>query len=192
MANQFPEILPEHRRFIERQRIFFVGSAPLGGGHVNVSPKGYDSLRVISPTAVAYLDLTGSGNETSGHVQENGRVTFMFCAFEGPPLILRLYGTARTVLPDAPEWDGLLARFRPMAGTRQIIHATIHKVLTSCGYGVPFFEYRGERDTLRRWAEAKGPEGLAAYRREKNASTIDGLVTPIGKRLLAGPRLDPR
>lgn len=184
MAKQFPEMLPEHEQFIGRQRMFFVASAPLGGGHVNVSPKGYDALRVISSTEVAYLDLTGSGNETSAHLEENGRITFMFCAFEGPGQILRLYGTGRTILPDVPEWESLHARFDLLPGARQIIHAKIHLVQTSCGYGVPLFEYSGDRDTLRRWAEKKGTDGLAKYRREKNAETIDGMVTPLGKSFL--------
>lgn len=174
---------PDHEAFIRKQHVFFVASAPLSGGHVNLSPKGYDSFTILSPTEVCYLDLTGSGNETSAHLRENGRITFMFCAFEGPPLILRLYGAGKTVLPGSADWDRLAERFALQPGTRQLIHVHLDKVQTSCGYGVPVFDYSGDRDTLHLWADRKGDEGLSAYHREKNVRTIDGLLTPIGESL---------
>lgn len=183
MGKFFSEMLPEHEAFIKQQKIFFVGSAPLNPeGHVNLSPKGHDALRIISPTEVAYLDLTGSGNETSAHILDNRRITFMFTAFEGAPMILRLYGKGRVILPGDDEWDAWAARFELLPGSRQIIYAAIHAVQTSCGYSVPFFDYEGERDTLQRWAVNKGDQGLTAYRQEKNAVSIDGILTPIGRK----------
>jgi hypothetical protein len=168
-------ITPELRAFIEAQPLFFVATAPLAGtGHVNLSPKGLDCFRFLSSSRVAYLDLTGSGNETAAHVRENGRITFMFCAFAGPPRVLRLHGTAQVVLPESREWAGLVDAFPSHPGVRQIITAEITRVSTSCGFGVPFMEYVGQRDTLIRWAEAKG-EALPRYREEKNAQSIDGL-----------------
>ncbi|QYR21342.1 pyridoxamine 5'-phosphate oxidase family protein [Paenibacillus sp. sptzw28] len=182
MGKFFTSILPEHEAFIRKQHIFFVGSAPLkADGHVNLSPKGHDALRIFSPTEVAYLDLTGSGNETSAHLLENGRITFMFIALEGQPMILRLYGTGRVVLPGTDEWETLAPHFEMMPGARQIITAALHAVQTSCGYSVPYFSYEGDRETLRKWADTKGEEGLTAYRHEKNSISIDGLVTPIGR-----------
>lgn len=171
-------ITPELQAFIEAQPLFFVASAPLSGeGHVNLSPKGLDCLRVLSPTRVAYLDLTGSGNETAAHVRENGRITFMFCAFAGAPRILRLYGAGRVLLPGTPQWAELGGRFPPLPGARQLVVAEISRVQTSCGFGVPLMDYVRQRDTLLRWAEAKGGE-LPGYRRQKNARSIDGLPAP--------------
>ena len=179
MADFFETISPDHTRFIEAQPLFFVATAPLAaGGHVNLSPKGLDTFRVLAPDRVAYLDLTGSGNETAAHLRENGRITFMFCSFARRPLILRLYGTGRTVLPGVPEWDALISRFPDVPGARQIISADVELVQTSCGYAVPRMTLDGQRDTLVRWAEAKGNDGLAAYRAEKNARSMDGLPTP--------------
>ncbi|WP_028550900.1 pyridoxamine 5'-phosphate oxidase family protein [Paenibacillus sp. UNC451MF] len=181
MGILYSSMLPEHEEFIRKQHIFFVGSAPLSDeGHVNISPKGHDVLRILSPTEVAYLDLTGSGNETSAHLLDNGRITFMFIAFQGPPMILRLYGKGRTILPDMPEWDAMAIRFNLMPGTRQIIHAHLHAVKTSCGFSVPFFEYTGERETLKKWADHKGEQELVAYRQQKNATSMDGIITPLG------------
>ncbi|WP_274654523.1 pyridoxamine 5'-phosphate oxidase family protein [Paenibacillus humicola] len=181
MGKMFEAMLPQHEAFIRKQRIFFVGSAPLqADGHVNISPKGYDVLRIFSPTEVAYLDVTGSGNETSAHVLENGRITFMFAAFEGPPMILRLYGTGSVVLPGTPEWEALAPHFTLYPGTRQIVCAKVHAVKTSCGFSVPFFDYAGERDTLLKWAENKADDEITDYRRTKNAASMDGLPTPIG------------
>jgi len=180
----FSAILPEHEKFIKQQRIFFVGSAPLDAeGHVNISPKGYDVLRIFSPTEVAYLDLTGSGNETSAHIKDNGRITFMFVSFEGPPMILRLYGIGRVILPDTDEWNELTKNFNLFSGVRQIISATIHAVKTSCGFSVPFFSYQGNRDTLKQWANKKSEQDLTAYRQEKNSISMDGIVTPLGQKI---------
>lgn len=160
--------------------MFFVSTAPLSAdGHVNLSPKGIDSFRVLSPNKVAYMDIIGSGNETSAHLLENGRITIMFCAFEGPPNILRLYGEGRTVLPGDDEWNELSALFELQLATRQIIVANVHKVQTSCGFSVPLYEYMGERDHAEKWAQAKGAEGLEAYKREKNRISMDGLPTAL-------------
>ena len=160
--------------------MFFTATAPLDpGGHINISPKGLDSFRVLSPTLVAYMDIIGSGNETSAHMLENGRITFMFCAFEGPPNILRLYGKGRTILQDNPEWELLSPHFTLRLATRQIIVAEIDKVQTSCGFGVPLYEYAGERDHADKWAESKGTEGLETYIREKNRVSLDGLPTAL-------------
>lgn len=183
MGKQFDSMLPQHERFIEKQHIFFVGSAPLSEeGNVNLSPKGHDAFRILSPNRVAYLDMTGSGNETSAHIMENGRVTIMFCAFEEAPLILRLYGKGAVILPGTEEWDELYPLFPPLQGARQIVAIDIHKVQTSCGFAVPFMEYTSDRDTLKRWAEQKGPEGLEEYWHEKNMKSIDGLPTHLSAR----------
>ena len=180
MANQFPRIEPAHRAFIERQRVFFVSSAAQGA-RVNLSPKGLNALRVLAPDRVAYVDLTGSGNETAAHLRADGRLTLMFCAFEGPPLILRLYGRGRAMTRGSAGYAELLLAFggdEPL-GARQIVALEVELVQTSCGYGVPLFAYKGERPSLDRWAEAKGEEGLEAYRRENNARSIDGLSTGL-------------
>ncbi|MCF8245332.1 MAG: pyridoxamine 5'-phosphate oxidase family protein [Saprospiraceae bacterium] len=171
-------ILPHHREFIEKQHLFFTASAPLSeAGHINLSPKGIDGFRVLSETQVGYMDFIGSGNETSAHVLENGRITFMFCAFDGPPNILRLYGKGRTVLPGTPAWEELAPLFKIFPATRQIIVADIDLVQTSCGYGVPLYEHVGERRTMLDWAEKKGEQGLAEYIQEKNLVSLDGLPT---------------
>lgn len=182
MAKVFDAITDELQKFIVQQRLFFVATAPLSAtGRVNLSPKGMDSFRILSPNRVAYLDLTGSGNETSAHLSENGRITFMFCAFEGAPLILRLYGTGFTVLPQSDDWQALASLFPDIPGVRQIIVADIDRVQTSCGHGVPFYEYQEERDNLVKWANKKGEDGLRAYQQEKNRVSIDGLPTPLGQ-----------
>lgn len=173
-------ILDSHKKFITHQKMFFVSTAPLSGdGHINLSPKGLDSFRVLSPTRVAYMDLIGSGNETSAHILENRRITFMFCAFDGPPNILRLYGSGYAVLPSHAEWNELVVHFDINVATRQIIVADIHKTQTSCGYSVPLYEHTGERDHAAKWAEHKGPEGLEAYKQEKNRVSLDGLPTAL-------------
>jgi hypothetical protein len=182
MSKIYQEITEDQRAFIAAQHMFFVASAPLSAsGHVNLSPKGLDCFRVLGPKRVAYLDLTGSGNETSAHLHENGRITFLFCAFAGPPLILRLYGQGQTVLPGSAAWTELRPFFGEYPGVRQIITAEITRVQTSCGYGIPLYEYAGQRETMTRWAEAKRPDGLAAYRRERNTHSIDGLIAPLGE-----------
>lgn len=178
----FPSMSEKHQAFITEQQIYFVGSAPLSAdGHVNLSPKGVDSFRILSPNRVAYLDLTGSGNETSAHLRENGRITFMFCAFKGAPLILRLYGRGEVAVRDSARWNELLPLFEDHLGSRQIIIAEIDRVQTSCGYGVPFFDYVGPRETIFKWANAKGEDGLETYWAESNATSIDGLPTPLGE-----------
>jgi len=184
MAKTYPHISPNRQEFIERQHVFFVATAPLSAeGHVNLSPKGMDCFRVLSPNRVAYLDIIGSGNETSAHALENGRITFMFCAFEGDPLILRLYGQASTILPSDAEWDSLISHFKPLPAARQILLAQIDQVKTSCGFGVPLMEYVGERDHMEKWVAKKGAEGLAQFQRENSLRSVDGLITPLGKRM---------
>lgn len=180
MGKFFDNLQPHHIDFIEHQKMFFVATAPLSAeGHINLSPKGLDSFRVLSDNRVAYMDITGSGNETSAHILENGRITFMFCAFDGPPNILRLYGNGYTVLPGTPEWETFSAHFTLQLSTRQIIVADIHKVQTSCGFGVPLYEYLGERDHAGKWAEKKGAGGLKDYQAEKNMFSLDGLPTAL-------------
>ncbi|MCP3780343.1 pyridoxamine 5'-phosphate oxidase family protein [Paenibacillus sp. MZ03-122A] len=178
MGNQFSSILPEHQEFIQRQHIFFVGSAPLSKtGHVNLSPKGYDSFRILSGQRVAYLDLAGSGNETSAHIIENGRVTIMFCAFEGAPSVLKLYGTGTVALPDTKQWNELYPLFNPLPGARQIIVVDVHMVQNSCGFAVPFMTYTSEREKLKEVSIQMGEEALKKYAYEKNLESIDGLPT---------------
>ena len=182
MAKLYESITDELADFMRAQPLFFVASAPLDpAGHVNLSPKGLDCFQILTPTRVAYLDLTGSGNETSAHLRENGRITLMFCAFAGPPKIMRLFGRGEAVLPSSPLWDELFPLFEPLPGARQIILIDVSQVQTSCGFAVPNYKYVGQRDTLNRWAEAKGEEGLAEYRRQKNTRSIDGLPTPLGE-----------
>ncbi|MDE3246218.1 MAG: pyridoxamine 5'-phosphate oxidase family protein [Acidobacteriota bacterium] len=181
MGKALDHLTPELQAFALRQHVFFVATAPLKGGHVNLSPKGRDAFRVLTPERVAYLDLTGSGNETSAHLLENGRITLMFCAFEGPPLILRLYGQGRTILKGTGEYDSLAPLFPDLPGARQIITVDLALVRTSCGDGVPFMDFRSERDKILQWAESKGEAGLEAYRQEKNRRSIDGLPTALGR-----------
>jgi hypothetical protein len=182
MAKQYEQITPTLQDFIKAQPLFFVATAPLSeDGHVNLSPKGYDTFCILSSKQVAYLDLTGSGNETSAHLAENGRITFMFCAFSGAPQILRLYGKGETVLPGAARWDELLAHFPSYPGIRQIIIASIHLVQTSCGYGVPLMELQKDRETMARWATSQGEEKLLAYRAATNKRSLDGISTPLAQ-----------
>ena len=144
-------------------------------GHINLSPRGYDCFRILDDHRVAWLDLTGSGNETAAHVQENGRITIMFCAFQGAPQILRLFGQGETVLPDSDNWSALRAQFPEMPGERQIITVDIERIQTSCGYSVPFMSFEGEREGLVEWADRKGEEGIQAYQQSHNTRSIDGL-----------------
>jgi predicted pyridoxine 5'-phosphate oxidase superfamily flavin-nucleotide-binding protein len=164
-------------KFIRTQAVFFVATAPLDAeGHVNLSPKGLDTFRVLGPTTVAYLDLTGSGAETIAHVRENGRIVVMFCAFEGAPNILRLYGRGRVVEAGTQEFGSLQRHFPEFEGTRAIIVVEVSRIAESCGFGVPLMQYEGERPQLEAWARKKGPEGLKEYRRAKNRVSIDGLA----------------
>lgn len=164
------------RQFIEQQKMFFVATAPLAAqGHVNVSPKGLDSFRILGPTTVAYVDLTGSGVETIAHVRENQRIVIMFCAFQGPPKILRLHGVGRVIEPRDADFPALRLQFPEFSSTRAIIVVEITRVADSCGYGVPLMSFQGERTQLGSWAEKKGIEGLKQYRRDKNRVSLDGL-----------------
>ncbi len=174
-------IKPAHRDFIQNQHLFFVSTAPLSAdGHVNLSPKGLDCFRVLGDNKVGYMDLVSSGNETSAHTLENGRITFMFCSFEGAPNILRLYGRGRTVLPGTADWDEYSPVFALYPSTRQLIVADINLVQTSCGFGVPLFDYAGERDVHFKWAEKKGADGLFDYVQANNLTSLDGLPTNLG------------
>lgn len=179
MAKFIEQLSPELMAFIGRQKMFFVATAPQAG-RVNISPKGLDSLRVLGPKTAAYLDLTGSGAETAAHIRENGRLTLMFCAFEGEPLILRLYGQGEVVRPELPAWADLKPTFPDILGARQIVLLHIDSVQTSCGFAVPLFDYAGERAQLVDWAEKKGEAGLREYRQRKNRLSIDGLPTGLG------------
>jgi hypothetical protein len=170
-------------QFVRRQPVFFVATAPLGAdGHVNCSPKGNDaSLVVLGPDRIAYQDLTGSGAETIAHLRENGRIVVMFCAFQGPPRIVRIHGRGRVVLPADPEWADLSGRFPDRLGTRAVIVVDAERISDSCGYAVPLMSFESHRSNLDHWAQEKGPEGLVAYREEKNAVSLDGLVAlPTG------------
>ncbi|MEO6547683.1 MAG: pyridoxamine 5'-phosphate oxidase family protein [Ferruginibacter sp.] len=181
MGKFHESISAAHQQFIEKQHIFFVSTAPLSvDGHINLSPKGLDCFRVLSPNKCAYMDLISSGNETSAHTLENGRITFMFCSFDGPPNILRLYGRGFTVLPGSKEWDDYAEGFTIYPSTRQLIVAEISKVQTSCGFGVPLYNYSGERDIHFEWAEKKGELGLQEYVASNNLKSLDGLPTVLG------------
>ena len=178
MGTRYDSLLPDHCDFISALKIFFVGTA-IDTGSVNVSPKGMDSLRVLSPTRIIWLNVTGSGNESSAHVQMNPRMTLMFCAFEGAPLILRAYGEAKVIHKNDAEWQELYAQFTPLVGARQIFDLTIHCVQSSCGMAVPCYDYQGDRDQLLQWAQKRGDEGLATYWHSKNQTSLDGLPTHI-------------
>jgi hypothetical protein len=171
------DAIPDHLvDWMEAQPIFFTASAPLAGdGLVNVSPKGGDTFRVLDERTVAYLDLTGSGAETIAHTRENGRLTIMFCSFDAKPNIVRLFGTGAAVLPGAPGFDELAARFPSLPGVRSVVRLEVCTVTTSCGYAVPHMQLVGPRSTLDEWAEAKTAEELDAYRARKNSASLDGL-----------------
>ena len=176
MGKTYEGISAEISAWVGKQPLFFVGTAPLGGdGHVNVSPKGLDSLRILSPARVAYLDLTGSGAETIAHVRENGRIVIMFCAFSGPPKIVRFHGRAKVVTPRSAGWAALREHFPTHLGARAVVDVEVTRVSDSCGYGVPVFGAPTQREALDMWTQKKGGEGLVAYRRQKNARSIDGL-----------------
>ena len=173
MATVHPALTPPVQAWIREQRMFFVASAPLAGdGHVNVSPKGLDTLRILDEHTVAYLDLTGSGAETVAHVRENGRITVMWCAFQGPPRIVRVHGRGEVVGTDDARVAGL---FDELPGARAVIIVHGERFSDSCGYSVPLYEYEGQRSKLLDWADDRGPEELVAYRAKKNAASIDGL-----------------
>jgi len=176
MSKVFDHIDDNLARLISAQRMFFVATAPLDpNGHVNLSPKGLASFRIIDPHTVAYLDLTGSGIETVAHIRENGRIVLMFCTFEGPPKILRLYGRGEAVERGDPRFAKLCGLFPETPGTRSIIVVALDRIADSCGYAVPRYRYEGERSQLIEWAERKGSSGLDEYRAEHNRTSIDGL-----------------
>ena len=178
MAQRYKELSQAHIECMTTQKLFFVGTAT-AESRVNVSPKGMDSLRVLGPARVVWLNVTGSGNESSAHVQHDPRMTIMFCAFEGQPLILRLYGRAKVLHKGDSEWQDLLGLFPPIPGARQIFDVTLDLVQTSCGMAVPYLSYLGDRELLSAWAEKKGEEGLRRYREEKNQLSLDGIPTHI-------------
>ncbi len=178
MAKQFPALGEDHVKFIEDQHMFFVGSAA-DEGRVNVSPKGMDSLRVLGPNRVAWMNLTGSGNETAGHLARINRMTLMWCSFTKRPLILRCFGSARTLHRDDADWAELAAGFPEHRSARQIYDVTLDLVQTSCGYAVPFMDYAGERPTLQHWVDQRDDADFRAYWRDRNQETIDGLPTGV-------------
>lgn len=181
MAQRYQEITDRLEKFIIEQKMFFVGTAG-SNNRVNISPKGLDTLRIINKNRVVWLNVTGSGNETAAHVQENPRMTLMFCAFEGTPMILRLYGSAKVIHWNDPEWESLFSLFKPIPGSRQIFDLSVDLALTSCGIGVPYYHYAGERDMLEDWAIRKDGEdrkGLRRYWEEKNQVSIDGIPSYI-------------
>ena len=178
MADFFDTITPEIRTLAEEQKIFFVATAPREG-RINLSPKGMDTFRVLDESTVAYLDLTGSGNETAAHLLDDGRVTVMLCSFARAPNILRFYGHGRSVTKNDQSFAKLAAYFPDLPGGRQVIVIEVEQVMTSCGYGVPEYELVRERPTLRKWIDNRGLEGIDAYQHEKNVESIDGLPTGL-------------
>ena len=178
MAQRYDEMRPDHIAFIEQQKLFFVGTAA-NDGTINVSPKGWDSLRILGPSHIAWLNITGSGNETAAHLAQNERMTMMFCAFDGNPKILRLYGKAVAVHPRDEKWDELAKLFKPHKSARQYVEFKIDLVQTSCGFGVPFYDFVGERDNMDRWLASKGEEDIEDYWREKNLVSVDGLPSHL-------------
>lgn len=182
MAKTFDAFNDKLRSFIDQQRMFFVATAPLSpDGHINVSPKGIGgTFAVLDDRTIAYLDFTGSGVETIAHVRENGRICVMFCAFEGPPRIVRVHGVGDVVEPNDEEFACLREQFDDYPGVRSIVRIRARRISDSCGYGVPLFDYQGERDQLQRWAERKGEDGVAKYQQENNTESLDGLPSLLG------------
>lgn len=178
MAKHYDHINKKIQKFISEQKIFFVATATKDS-RINLSPKGMDSFRVIDEKRVLWLNLTGSGNETAAHLHADGRITVMFCAFEGAPLILRLYGKGKVINPNDAHWDETVSLFPKLAGTRQIIDIDIELVQTSCGMSIPYFDFKEERLQLDDWAKGKGQEGIKDYWKEKNVQSIDGIPTKI-------------
>ncbi len=182
MGKLSTEITAEHQTFIEKQKMFFVATAPMSeGGHINLSPKGLEHLKVLNPNEVAYLDFTGSGNETSAHLRENGRITFMFCSFGKVPNILRLYGKGKVVLPASEHWANYASLFTDVEGARQIIVADVFHVQSSCGFGVPIYEYVADRSILFDWMAKKGEAGIQEYQQKNNLFSLDELPTHLNR-----------
>jgi len=183
MAVKFKNINKAHKAFIEKQKMFVIGSAG-AEGFINVSPKGMESFKIIDETTVVWMNHTGSGNETSAHVQENGRMTIMFNSFDKAPMILKLYGKAIVVHDADKRWNELSSYFKGFVGARQFFEMKVELVLTSCGFGVPQYKYIGERNKLQKWAENKGRDGMKTYWSEKNTETLDGVKTNVMERSL--------
>jgi hypothetical protein len=176
MGDMFPEIDQKLRAFIEAQHVFFVATSPLGAvGHINLSPKGLDSLRIIGPLTVAYLDYVGSGAETIAHLRENGRIVLMFCSFGGAPKIVRLHGRGEVLEPQDADYVQLRGLFSAPPPDRAIIRVHVSRISDSCGFGVPRYKFEGERSHLHEWAHRKGSQGLEEYQRKKNRTSVDGL-----------------
>jgi hypothetical protein len=178
MGKRYTELQPDQTAFIATQHIFFVATAPVQG-RVNLSPKGMDALRVLSPTRILWLNLTGSGNETAAHLAHDPRITLMWCGFEARPLILRAYGIARAIHPNHPDWPTLAAHLPDQPGARQIMDVTVDLVQSSCGFAVPFMDFAADRPVLCDWAVNKGEDGLRDYWQTRNTETIDGAPTGI-------------
>ncbi|MBD0364452.1 MAG: pyridoxamine 5'-phosphate oxidase family protein [Coleofasciculus sp. C3-bin4] len=178
MAKFYSDLDASLQNFIKEQKIFFTATAPQKG-RINLSPKGIDTFRCIDNKTVAYLDLTGSGNETSAHLNEDSRMTIMFCSFSDNPLILRLYGQGKVIRPRDKEWQTFYSLFKPLPGERQIIVLEVDSAQTSCGFGVPVYEFKEERKTLIEWANKKGEHGIYEYWEAKNLKSIDGLPTKL-------------
>lgn len=176
MGKEFQEIDERMQRWIERQRLFFVSTAPLAGdGRINCSPKGLDGLRILGPRKIVYADIGGSGIETVAHLKENGRIVIMLCAFDGPPKIFRFYGQGRSVEPHDADFDKLVPLYPDMPTIRNFIVIDIDCIRDSCGYGVPHYEFQRERDSLKNWSDGKSADELLEYRIERNAASLDGL-----------------
>jgi hypothetical protein len=176
MGDTYARIDGALAEFLTAQHVFFVATAPLAAdGHVNLSPKGLDTFRIVDPYTVAYLDLTGSGIETVAHLSENGRIVFCFCAFEGPPRIVRLHGRGEVLEPTAPDFATLRPLFPPLDGVRSIIRVQLGRIADSCGYAVPLMRFEGDRRQLVDWTARKGPAGVAGYQATRNRRSLDGL-----------------
>jgi len=178
MGEKYTSIPDKQVEFIKQQKMYFVGTAT-ADSRVNISPKGMDSFVVLNENRVLWLNVTGSGNESAAHVQKNDRMTIMFCSFEKVPLILRLYGKSRMILTSDDDWDEYYSHFKALPGARQIFDVSIDLVHTSCGYGVPLYDFVGERPTLNKWAEKKGEQGIKNYWQDKNSISLDGAPIPI-------------
>ena len=180
MAVKFDSINKEHKKFIEAQKMFVVGSAG-ADGFINISPKGMESFKIMDENTVVWVNYTGSGNETSAHVQENGRMTVLFNSFEKAPLVLKLYGKAKVIHECDARWDEMVSHFDTSVATRQVFEMKVELVLTSCGYAVPEYKFIKERDTLKKWSDKKGREGIKKYWKENNTHTLNGVETNILK-----------
>ena len=176
MGKVFEQIDAALGEFIRAQQMFFVATGPLSAsGHINLSPKGLDTLRILGPHALAYLDYVGSGAETIAHLRENGRIVVMLCAFQGPPRVVRLYGRGEVLEPQDHEFDRLRGLFPAEPAGRAIVSISITRIADSCGYGVPLYSFEGHRSQLPGWMSQKGAQGLLQYQQDENRSSIDGL-----------------